>query len=75
MRIRGAEDFISSEFGSNQLTDDISVRKSDYQAVLWGIVLVLGLGDEALASVVVGLSLPTALVLGLEPTESCQICD
>jgi len=37
-----------------------------HQTVLLGRVLVLGLGDQALASIVVGLSFPPALVLGLE---------
>lgn len=46
--------------------DDVAVGEPDDQAVLGRIVLVLGLGDEALASVVVGLARLSALVLGLE---------
>ena len=68
MRVGSAEDLISSDFGGDDLTDDISVGKADNQTVLWGIVFVLCLGDEALASVVVRLTRPTTLVLGLIAT-------
>lgn len=46
--------------------DDVSVGEADDQAVLGRIVLVLGLGDQALAGIVVGLALLPPLVLGLE---------
>lgn len=52
--------------GSWNVHDDVAVGESDDQAVLGRIVLVLGLGDKALASVVVGLARLSALVLGLE---------
>lgn len=55
--------------------DDVPVGEADDQAVLGSIVLVLGLGDQALAGIVVGLSGPSALVLGLEATaEDVSIC-
>jgi len=47
------------------LHDNIAVGESNNKAVLGGIVLVLGLGDETLACVVIGLSNTTTLVLGL----------
>jgi hypothetical protein len=47
------------------LHDNIAVCEADDETVLWRIVLVLGLGDEALAGIVIGLSDTTALVLGL----------
>lgn len=40
-----------------------------HQTVLLGRVLVLGLGDQALASVVIGFTLTTTLVLSLVATE------
>lgn len=59
------EDLVAADLGSHQLADDVLVGEADDQAVLGGIVLVLGLGDEALTGVVVGLALTSALVLGL----------
>lgn len=53
MGIGSAEDLVSSEFRANQLTDNVTVGEADNQAVLGRVVLVLGLGDEALAGVVV----------------------
>jgi len=47
------------------LHDDITVGEADDETVLGRIVFVLGLGDKALASIVIGLSNTTALVLGL----------
>lgn len=55
------------------IPDDVPVGEADDQAVLGSIVLVLGLGDEALAGVVVGLSLSSTLVLGLEATAKLSV--
>lgn len=66
--IGSAKDLITGDFGGDNLTDDVSVCKADNETVLWGIVLVLCLGDETLAGVVVGLTSPTTLVFGLIAT-------
>ena len=63
--VSGAEDFIARDLGGDDLTYDIAVGKSNDEAVLGGIVFVLGLGNETLSCVVIGFSSPTTLVLGL----------
>ena len=63
------EDLVAGDLRGDDLHDDIAVGETDDEAVLWSIVLVLGLGDEALASIVVGLSGTTALVLSLIATK------
>lgn len=50
------------------MADDILIGEADNEAVFRSVVFVLGLGDEALASVVVGFTCSTTLVLGLEAT-------
>lgn len=47
----------------------IAVGEAYNQAVLGGIVLVLGLGDQALTGVVVGFTLLSTAVFGLVPRE------
>lgn len=47
----------------------VTVGEADDEAVLRRIVLVLRLGDQTLASIVVGLSGTSAAVLGLEAGE------
>jgi hypothetical protein len=66
MGIGGAEDFIASELRGDNLADDVSVGESNDKAVLGRVVFVLGLSNEALAGIVVGLACPSALVFGLE---------
>ena len=63
--IGGAEDFIACDLGRDNLTDDVPIREADDEAVFRGVVFVLGLCDETLPSIVVRLSSPTTLVLGL----------
>ena len=63
-----AEDLIAGDFGGDDLNDDVAVGETDNQAILGCVVLVLGLGDETLSGVVVGLTRPTTLVLGLVAT-------
>jgi hypothetical protein len=46
---------VASKLSGDELADDVAVCEADDQAILGSVVLVLGLGDEALASVVVGL--------------------
>lgn len=63
--VGGAEDFIAGDLGGDNLADDVFVGKADDKTVLGGVVFILGLGNETLASVVVSLSCSTTLVLGL----------
>jgi hypothetical protein len=62
------EDLVAGDLSGHDLHDDVTVGEADHQAVLGCIVLVLGLGDETLARIVVGLSCATALVLSLVAT-------
>jgi hypothetical protein len=66
MGIGSAEDFIATNLRSDNLADDVSVGKSNDKTIFGRVVFVLGLRNEALASVVVGLACSSALVLGLE---------
>lgn len=66
--VGGSEDLVTGDLGPDDLGDDVAVGEADDQTVLGRGVLVLGLGDEALTGVVVGLTLATALVLGLVAT-------
>lgn len=66
MAVCCAEDLVASDLGGDDLADDILIGEADDETVFRSIVLVLGLGNEALAGVVVGLTSPTTLVLGLE---------
>ena len=63
-----AEDFVSGYLRGNDLTDDIFVGEADDETVLGGIVFVLGLGNETLASVIIGFTCTTTLVFGLVAT-------
>lgn len=64
--VGSGEDLVTGDLRGNDLGDDVAVGEADNQAVLGRVVLVLGLGDQTLAGIVVGLSGSTALVLGLE---------
>jgi hypothetical protein len=64
--IGSAEDFVASKLRSDKLADDVSIGESNDKTVLGRIVFVLGLSNEALAGVVVGLARSSALVFGLE---------
>lgn len=66
--VGSAEDLVASDLGGHDLHDDVAVGETDDEAVLGRIVLVLGLGDETLTGIVIGLSLTTALVLSLVAT-------
>jgi len=63
--VRSTENLVTRDFGGHDLHDNVAVGEADDETVLGRIVLVLGLGDEALASIIIGLSDTTALVLGL----------
>lgn len=62
---RGTKDSVTLEarIDDFNLYDDLLVCEADDEAVLGYVVLVLRLCEEALADVVVGLSLPTSVVL------------
>lgn len=64
--VSASKDLVAGDLSGDQLGDDVAVGEADDQAVLGRVVLVLGLGDQTLAGIVVGLSLATALELGLE---------
>jgi len=80
------EDLVTSDLGGDDLADDVAVGEANDQAVLGGVVLVLGLGDQALAGVVVGLSRSSTAVLDLvapgellalpltRPSANSQVC-
>lgn len=67
VRISGTENLVACDLGADYLADDITVCEADNKTVFGSIVFVLGLGDEAFASIVIGLTSTTALVLGLIP--------
>jgi hypothetical protein len=58
------------ELGVDDLDDDLLVGEPDNEPVLRRVVLVLGLGDQSLPGVVVGLSLPSPPRLLTESTSS-----
>ena len=60
-----AEHLVASDLRGDDLTDDILVGKADDKAVFGGIVFILGLGNEALAGIVVRLACSATLVFGL----------
>lgn len=57
MSVGRGEDDITLDLGVDDLGDDVLVGEADDETVLGAVVLVLGLGDEALSGVVVGLAL------------------
>jgi hypothetical protein len=57
VRIGSSKNVIALELGIDDLADDVSVGETDDQSVLGRVVLVLGLNDKTLTSVVVGLTL------------------
>lgn len=65
VRVSGGVDLVTGDLRVDDLSDDVAVGEADNHAVLGRIVLVLGLGDQALTGIVVGLALTTTAVLGL----------
>ena len=62
------EDDIALDLGRDDLHRDVLVAEAHDEAVLGRIVLVLGLGDQALAGIVIGLAGLATLVLDLVTT-------
>lgn len=52
-----ADHAVTNDLGSDDLGNDLVVGDTGHESVLGGVVLVLGLDDQSLTSVVVGLSL------------------
>jgi len=73
--VGSSEDLVAGDLGGDDLADDVAVGEANNKTILGCVVLVLGLGDEALASVVVGLTRPASLVLRLEATEVRAVLD
>lgn len=71
MGICGHEDLVTANLRGDDLSDDVAVGEADHEPVLGRIVLVLRLGGQAFAGVVIGLALSAALVLDLVPPERC----
>ena len=67
--VGSGEDLVTGDLGVDDLGNDVAVGEANYHAVLGRVVLVLGLGDQALASIVVGLTLTATAVLSLVATE------
>ena len=67
VRIGSAENFVACDLGRDNLADNIVIGEADDETVLGSIVLILCLGDQALAGIVVGLTSPTTFILGLIP--------
>lgn len=65
MGVRGYENLVAGELRGDDLADDVLVGEANDEAVLWCVVLVLGLGDELLAGEVVGLTRSATLLLHL----------
>lgn len=57
MSVGGSEDNVTLDLGVDDLSDDVLVGESDDETVLGAVVLVLGLCDETLSGVEVGLAL------------------
>ena len=64
--IGGTKDLVARDLGGDNLANNILVSEADNETILGCVVFVLGLSDETLAGVVVGLSCSATLVLGLE---------
>jgi len=73
--VRSAEHFVARDLRGDHLHGNIAVGEPDDKSVLGRIVLVLGLGNEPLAGEVVGLTLASSLVFGLEATVVGAVLD
>lgn len=59
MRVGSAHNAITFNTGVSNLASDVTVAQTDNHTILGGIVLVLVLDDQTLASIVIGLTLTT----------------
>jgi hypothetical protein len=67
--VGGSNDAVSLQPGVGDLATDVLVGDAHDHSVLRRVVLVLGLNNQTLAGVVVGLALATPAELDLEPLE------
>lgn len=65
----GANDAVAFNSRIGNLSGYIAVRQTNNQTILWRIVLVLVLEDQAFSRIVIGLSLTTPLELDLVTLE------
>jgi hypothetical protein len=63
--VGAGEDLVTGDLRVDDLGDDVAVGEADDETVLGSVVLVLGLGDQALTGIVIGLALSATAVLGL----------
>lgn len=66
VRVGRDKDFVSSDLRGDDLADDVFVGEANDEAVFGSIIFVFGLSDETFPGIVIGLSLATSFVLGLE---------
>lgn len=69
LRGRSSEDEVTLQAGVHNLADNLLIREAHNKTVLRRVVLVLRLGDEPLACIVVGLAFSPTAVLDLETRE------
>ena len=69
VRVGGGHNLVSLQTGVRYLAGDVAVGGAHDHTVLGGVVFVLVLDDQALAGVVVGLTLPAPAELDLVPLE------
>jgi hypothetical protein len=66
--VGAGEHLVTGDLRVDDLGDDVAVGETHNETVLGSVVLVLGLGDQALTGIVVGLALSAAAVLSLVAT-------
>ena len=75
MGVGSTDDDVSLQPSVSDLAADVSVRDTDDHAVLGSVVFVLGLDDQTLPGIVVGLALAAPAELDLEPLEVSLVFD
>jgi len=64
---------ITLDSGVDHLADNLLVSSSNNKSVLLGIVFILVLNDETLASVVIGFTLSSTAIFGLVSLRVCLV--
>jgi len=52
--------------GVNDLSNDVGAGNSDDKSVFWSVILVLVLGDQSLSGIIVGFTVSSSSIFGLE---------
>lgn len=60
-----ALNFVSDNFGFDNLGDDLRVGESNYKSILGSVIFVFVLGDESSSCVEIGFSLSSSSIFGL----------